>query len=653
MNKRPQGSLLFKIALVSDTHVNEREDASASPYLANAEANARARHAFSQINQNKPAFIVHLGDMINPVPELPTYSTAVENFHALAGALQAPLYLVPGNHDIGDKPVAWMPAGMVDGESIALYRRHFGEDFRAFDHAGCHFVIINAPLINSEHQAEADQRRWLEADLAAHSGMRLFLFTHYPLYVSDAAEPESYDNIDEPGRGWLLGLIRRYQPEAVFAAHVHNFWYDRIDATEYYVVPSTCFVRHDYSEMYRIDGGDQKGRNDGAKLGHITLDIYENGHVAHYHRSYGATLAKGEAAPVALRPHIKTSSLTVIYVDMRHAWAEEMVVAPSGALDEFRRKQARNDYTLMALWEMGLRGLRVPIQDLQDARTRRRMEIMTDVGHLFHVYLYGLPNSQEVALLAEHRRVVSQLELVVNWDAIEDNVERLRSLCAATQLPIILSRVNRKDRAKHAGGRYNHLISHGFSLEEAGELAGFLGAHRGLVTGAQFSIPRSISPWRAGAGLAAFAKETGARPFLYVKSTESSPAQSFEDDTANALRFAEAVIAGVGHGVEVILDTFDDADRGYFARTGLVDRRLNPRLAGEVISTLVNALGAEAWRPAPDGGPALLNARGQRLSVVVGPVSPPCEAIDPATGRAITAEHQLKPHSVSIVLTMA
>ena len=120
MNKRPQGSLLFKIALVSDTHVKVREDASASPYLANAEANARARHAFSQINQNKPAFIVHLGDMINPVPELPTYSAAVENFHALAGALQAPLYLVPGNHDIGDKPVAWMPAGMVDGESIAL-----------------------------------------------------------------------------------------------------------------------------------------------------------------------------------------------------------------------------------------------------------------------------------------------------------------------------------------------------------------------------------------------------------------------------------------------------------------------------------------------------------------------------------------------------
>lgn len=650
MSKRPQGHLLFRVALVSDTHVNEREDASASPYPANALANARARHVFSQINQNKPAFIIHLGDMINPVPELPTYPTAAENFRALASALEAPLHLMPGNHDIGDKPVAWMPAGMVDSESIALYRQHFGPDFHAFDHAGCHFVIINAPLINSGHAAETEQRRWLEADLATYSGKRLFLFTHYPLYVSDTGEPESYDNIDEPGRGWLLGLIRRYQPEAVFAAHVHNFWYDRIDATEYYVAPSTCFVRQDYSEMYRIDGGDQKGRNDSAKLGHITLDIYEHGHVAHYHRSYGAILAKGTATPVTLRPHVKTSNLTGIYVDMRHAWAEEMVVAPSGALDEFRRKRARNDYTLMALWEMGLRGLRVPIQDLQDARTRGRMEIMTDVGHFFHVYLYGLPSSEELDLLAKHRRLVAQLELVANWDAIEGSIERLRSLSAATQLPIILSRVNRKDRAKHAGGRYNHLISHGFSFEEIGELAEFLNDHRGLVAGVQFTIPRSSAPWQVASELAAFAAETGARPFLYVKSTEASPAQSFEDDTANALRFAESVIAGVGHGVDVILDTFDDADRGYFARTGLVDRRFNPRVAGEVMSTLVNALGAETWRPAPGEEPALLNAKGQRLSVVMGLVPPQCEALDPVTGRAISRE-QLKPNSISVVLT--
>ena len=43
MTKNPLGEILFKVAIVSDTHVNEKEDFSASPYPANAEANPRAR----------------------------------------------------------------------------------------------------------------------------------------------------------------------------------------------------------------------------------------------------------------------------------------------------------------------------------------------------------------------------------------------------------------------------------------------------------------------------------------------------------------------------------------------------------------------------------------------------------------------------------
>ena len=615
MSKRPSGSLLFNVALVSDTHVNEREDFSSSPYPANAEANPRARHVFSQINQTGPAFTIHLGDMINPVPELPTYTAAAENFHQLAKSLKAPLHLMPGNHDIGDKPVRWMPAGMVNGEHIALYRRHFGRDFFSFEQSGCHFVIINAPLINSDDPAELEQKAWLEADLAAHSDKRIFLFSHYPIYVSSREEPESYDNIDEPGRSWLLGLIEKYSPEAVLAAHVHNFWYDRIGETEYYILPSTCFVRHDYSEMYRIDGGDQKGRNDVAKLGHATLEIYERGHIARYHRSYGALLSDGEAPPVALRPHTKESALTSVFVDMRHAWAEEMVVAPSGAVDEFRRKRARNDYPLMAMWEMGLRGLRVPMQDLSDSATRRRMAILRDVGHLFHVYRYGLPTADETALMVRNRDLVAEIELVVNWDEPAVIAQEMHKVAEATGLPLILSRVNRKDLAKHSGGRFNHLISHGFGLGEIDELAEFVKLHPDVFAGFQFTIPRSAAPWDAAVALGHFAKATGTRPVLYVKSTEASPAERFEDDTANAFRTAEAVLASVGHRVLVILDTFDDADRGYFTRNGLVDRRFNPRLPGQVLSSICRTLGVGEWTAAPDGARALVNGKGERLSL--------------------------------------
>lgn len=653
MKHRPTGARLTRVAIVSDTHCNAEEDSSASPYPANAEANPRARFVFDRINRIGADFCLHLGDMINPVPELPAYAKAAERFHALAGRLDMPLHMMPGNHDIGDKPVDWMPAGTVNTETISQYRELFGRDYFSFDHKDCHFVIINAPLINSGDPAEAEQAEWLEADLAANPGRRTFLFSHYPPYVSDPAEPGTYDNIDEPGRSWLLDLIRKHGPEALFCAHVHNFWYDIIGDTEFYVVPSTCFVRHDYSEMYRIDGGDQKGRNDVAKLGHITLDIYEHGHVAHYHRSYGAGLPEdGGAAPLpAPRPHTKTSGLTSFYIDMRHAWAEELTVAPSGAVDEFRRKRARNDYPVMAMWEMGLRGMRLPLEDLLDPRVRRRMALMRDVGHLFHVYRYGIPDPDERRLLAEHAALVSQFELVLDWSEVPQRAAEIEAFRAETGIPVILSRVNRKDTAKHAGGRYNHLISHGFTLEEIGELSSFFAESPGLVEGVQFTIPRSRSPWPAARALEAFARKAAIRAFLYVKSTEASPAEAFEDDVANARRFAEALLASAAFDVGVIIDTFDDMDRGYFTRAGLVDRRFNPHAAGELLSSLILTVDGGAWLPSDGDTPRLTDGKGGALWVgTAAEVPDGARWSCPATGREGGAENAAEAPSTLLVI---
>ena len=603
MKRRPSQKLAFRVSLISDTHINEAEDFSASPYPANAEANPRARYIFDQIKQSDSKFCIHLGDMVNPVPELPSYDAAAENFHSIASRLTIPLHLMPGNHDIGDKPVTWMPAGMVNKEHIDLYRDHFGQDFFSFDYENCHFVIINSPLINSGDPREIKQANWLEADLKENRSKRIFLFSHYPLYVSNPKEPESYDNIDEPGRSWLINLIETYKPEALFTAHVHNFWYDVIGETEYYIVPSTCFVRHDYSEMYRIDGGSQQGRNDTAKLGHITLEIYEKGHVAHYHRSFAGCLADGplSAPPVVKRPHVKTVDIQNIYIDMRHAWAEELTVSPSGAVDEFRRKIARNDYPIMAIWEMGIRGLRVPIQDLEDEKTRRRMGLMRNVGHNFHVYVYDIPTEEQISLIRENTDLISQLEIVISWDKIKEYTRVLNDLTNQFGLDIILSRVNRKDSAKTSGGKFNHLISHGFSLSETGELSNFLSDNKHLVSGVQFTITRGDCPWKASELVQKFANATGCKPYLYVKSTEASPAERFDDEISNTLRFGDICLAAIGNNVNVIMDTFDDADRGYFTRTGLVDRRFNPRVASNIVSELIQRLGMDGpWQVKKD-----------------------------------------------------
>jgi len=66
---------------------------------------------------------------VHPVPELPAYLDAVGQFKALAAGLEAKLHVIPGNHDVGDKPVAWMPAGTVQAEFVDRYRELFGDDF--------------------------------------------------------------------------------------------------------------------------------------------------------------------------------------------------------------------------------------------------------------------------------------------------------------------------------------------------------------------------------------------------------------------------------------------------------------------------------------------------------------------------------------------
>ena len=195
LDRRPSGRRLFSFAVVADTHVNEREDGSMSPFATNARANGRARHVFAEFAalEPAPAFVVHLGDIVHPMPGVPAYAEAAGRFRELSAGLAMPLHLVPGNHDIGDKAVDWMPAEIVCDPFVTRYRETFGADWYAFD-AGvaghpARGLVLDAPLMNSGLPAEAQQRAWLEAELAAHPRARRFVFIHYPPRTPRAPAP--------------------------------------------------------------------------------------------------------------------------------------------------------------------------------------------------------------------------------------------------------------------------------------------------------------------------------------------------------------------------------------------------------------------------------------------------------------------------------
>lgn len=601
--RQPLGARLFSFAVVADTHVNESEDTCASPFATNARANARARHVFADIARldPAPAFAIHLGDIVHPVPGLPSFEEAARRFKAIASQIDMPLHLVPGNHDVGDKRIDWMPADIVCDGYLDKYRGIFGPDYYAVDHGGVRFLFVNALLFNSGLDADAAQREWIDGQLAGAPG-RVFVSLHYPPYLHDPAERGSYDNIDEPGRGWLLSRLGNPKVEAVFAGHVHNFWYDVIGGAELYMLPSTAFLRHDYSEFYRVPPADEFGRGDVEKFGYFVVDVHERGHVAKLIRTHGAMRGEAAGGQPPARPlppvHTKTAVSDGVAVELRHPWAEIVEIPCTGGVQEFGRKLARNDYPLMAMWEMGLRTLKIPTQDLHDEQTLRRARLMVDVGHRFVLTSLGVPDTALLDRARAHGVPIAAIEINLSARALQDAGPALARLRGHTDARLIYGKIRTgEDDAHFDGKHYSHFVNTGLRAAELDAAAPLLRARleQKHIDGITVRLDWGADLIGAHADLARRAQDWGMCVNVGVKLADRLAAAN-TDDAAIAALVAEAFLASrTGHAVSYAFDTFMDVDRGYFPRNGLIDRRYDPRPAALALA----ALNAVFDRPGP------------------------------------------------------
>ncbi len=595
------GEPLFRYAILTDTHLRPEGGDTSSPWKVNLLANDRARWVVDRINLADPDFVIHMGDIVHPLPHLSTYSFAAEAALEIFRGFKAPFYCIPGNHDVGDKRNPTMPAYTIDDLGLNLYERWFGPAHRSFDHKGVHFVMINAQTLNSGLAQELEQSRWLEADLEASKGRRIHMFSHYPTYVLGPGEPNNYDNLDEPARSWLLGLLERYEVEAFFAGHVHNFIYQRHGATDCYNVPATSFVRQDYSEMFRVEAAEDFGRNDTQKLGWCIVDVYQDTNVARILRSGGATLLVGESplqeAHKVRTLHTRESAVAPLGVHLRHPWAEEIDLPYNGPIDEFIRKRVRNDYALLGLWECGIRKLRVPLSDLTDDRIRARMRAVKEMGHCFTVFCFGVPSGAECDALALHCDLVDALEIILPWREAEATIPDLLRLREAVRTRLFLANIESSVEREQTGSKFSHYVGYGFRITNIDDIKTFMSLKGSKETadGFVFHIDTDESPWEAIQAIGAYASKSGFSAIANVRLASEDPAEYLSDDTCVANRVAEAMaVAATTEDVDVFLDTFIDIDRGYFPRVGLYDRRHNPRLGARIFAHMqgiLNVLG--------------------------------------------------------------
>jgi hypothetical protein len=353
-------------------------------------------------------------------------------------------------------------------------------------------------------------------------------------------------------------------------------------------------VRHDYMELFPVPPIESEhGRDARAKLGFFCIDVFPDSHVARWVRTWGETAPERTIAMSdRSRTHARGSVHATVGVDLRHGWLDSISIPHTGVVDEFSRKTVRNDYYLAALWELGIRRLRIPLQDLATPGSSRRVTELAKCGHRFVVFTFGLPNTQQRAALARHAADLDAIEIIERGSMLSNIATNTPALNAELGVPVFLSKLQTSGEDAHNEGRFAHVIRHGFLPGEPGAAALIENADAFGFDGLVYRVDRDQVPWSALHTITESVQVAGLRAIVHVRLAGNNPAQEMADDADTAQRVADAALAAwcLKDRISVFFDTFADHDRGYFPRHGLVDRSCDPRPAGLVLKRLVDML---------------------------------------------------------------
>ena len=553
----------FTIAVLADTHIRSTPDDPQACYPSDARMNAGARRVVSLIEARGPRFAVHLGDVTHTLPKLDAHGPTQIRARELLARMNCPFMVAPGNHDVGDKPSSRASAGRADAAAHAQFEATWGPAWQALDHEGCRFIILDSPIMGTGSELEAQQWAWLEDQLAG--AERSFVFLHYPPFLLHPDEAPHYDNLAPPTRQRLLRLLSEHRVEALFAGHVHNFFHHRHEHTEHWLLPSTAFVRPEYSELFPLPPLAENGRDDPDKLGFALLHIDRVGHRVEWICPHRVTDERPE--PPAPAP---------VGVWLRGGWART-VDLPAGDLDPFDRKRARNDWPELALMDLGINTLRVQLTDLDDPELGPRLAHLAARGWSLQAASVGAPTPAEVAALDRHRNAIGCWELLLTPE-LDLGVLAALEHCP---VPVALSVVD--PGASGPSGYHSHFPEQGFDLDRPPTLPTLPATVRWLA----FRVPHHRSAWHALPLAHRIAAERGVQALCHVELPRGDELEPPRDPHAGSRRVAEALLAAAAHAeVRVLIDGLMDKDRGYHPRPGLIDRRCNPRLAARVLRNL-------------------------------------------------------------------
>jgi len=217
----PRGELTF--VQISDSHLGFNK--AANPNVA-----ATLQIAIDRINAlpTAPEFVLHTGD-ISHLSKTAEFDAAEQ---LLKGIRSAPVYFVPGEHDV-----------LADNgrEYLARFgKASKGAGWYSFDHKGVHFIgLVNVVNLKAGGLGllGQEQLEWLEDDVRPlGSSTPIIVFAHIPLW---SVYPEWGWGTDDAAQA--LGYLKRFGSLSVLNGHIHQVMQKVEGNVTFHTAMSTAF----------------------------------------------------------------------------------------------------------------------------------------------------------------------------------------------------------------------------------------------------------------------------------------------------------------------------------------------------------------------------------------------------------------------------
>lgn len=218
------------IAQISDTHLGEKHSPDAAAHL---------REALEMINARHPDAVIVSGD-------LGENSAARAQVQSILKASTAPVYYVPGNHDI------------TDTNGLARYRKQFGRDYYSFQVKDVELLALDSELLGNYKNfaaktvmplppgMETETQKmliWLGEQAGATTNRAIIAVQHIPLFRDkNFPDAKPYWTINPPYAQQEMELLKKLGVKHLLAGHWHNARVFEQDGLTIHAAPATSWL---------------------------------------------------------------------------------------------------------------------------------------------------------------------------------------------------------------------------------------------------------------------------------------------------------------------------------------------------------------------------------------------------------------------------